>query len=117
MPLWFLLALGLGGGWLLVSRAAAERSPSGEPWPVGVSSASVYDAMMYALANETDAGKLRAFAVQLAPFDTQASNTLNLRAAVIEAPAGGPLGQYVPNQGAPTTATSPFSSGILTRRL
>jgi hypothetical protein len=116
MP-WLLLAFVFGGGWLLVSRSAAERSPSGEPWPVGVSSASAHDAVLFALAHETDAGKLRAFAAQLAPFDAQTASTLNLRAAVLEAPAGSPLGQYVPNQAAPQTAAPTFSTAPLTRRL
>lgn len=123
MP-WFLLAaFALGGGWLLVSRAAAERSPSGEPWPVGVSSASVHDAVLFALAHETHAGKLRAFAVQLAPYDVQASSTLNLRAAVLDpSTTTNTASPYLPNQGetailgAQTGAQSSTFTSTFTRR-
>jgi hypothetical protein len=122
MP-WLLLALVLGGGLLLARSGAggtdAPSSPTGKTWPSPLTTTSVHEAVTWALAHETDAGRLRLFAGELYPFDHSAAEALTLRAAVLDAPQSSPLGQYVPSQVGPSTTAqqSTFPTGILSRRL
>ena len=91
-----LLALGAGG--LLYwasSPAAGARAPSGATWPKGITTPDASRAVAYALAHETDAAKLHAFATLMEGFDVQAANALHARARELDAqalPQGSQLG-------------------------
>lgn len=88
MPLWLIAALVLGGGLVLLERAPSAPSPiapTGRRWPAGVSAADAAHAVAIALQNETDPGALRDFARQIGPYDLQAFDALNAKAASLQA--------------------------------
>ena len=113
MP-WLLLLLGLGGFALYEVTKTPDVSPSGKPWPAGVSGQDVAKAVSIALAHETNVDKLRDFARQLGPYSNADFAALNAKASQLEGAVQSPA--MLPPSTAPTGGISTtIHGGILSR--